>query len=98
MLEISSEASEAIRGILDSDGVPDGAAFRISAQPSPESNSESGLAIAITEEEPPDDQVVEAEDVKVRVEPVAAAMLNDKQLNATVAGGEVQFSLSDQGG
>ncbi len=96
MLEISNEASDAIRGILASDEVPDGAAFRISAQQSTESDAQSGFAIAITEEKPPDDKVVESENVEVRLEPLAADMLDDKQLDATVADGEVQFRLSDQ--
>jgi Fe-S cluster assembly iron-binding protein IscA len=94
MLEISSQAEEAIRGILASEGVPDGATFRISAQQSPE--AESSLAVSITEEAPPEDQVVEGEDVEVRLEPAAAEILDDKQLDASVADGEVQFSLSPQ--
>jgi Fe-S cluster assembly iron-binding protein IscA len=94
MLEISSQAEEAIRGILASEGVPDGATFRISAQQSPE--AESSLAVSIVDEAPPEDQVVAGEDVEVRLEPAAAEILDDKQLDATVADGEVQFSLSAQ--
>lgn len=94
MLEISSQAEEAIRGILASEGVPDGASFRISAQQG--ADAESGLAVSIVEEAPPEDQVVEGEDVAVRLEPTAAEMLDDKQLEATVADGQVQFSLSAQ--
>jgi iron-sulfur cluster assembly protein len=94
MLEISSQAEEAIRGILASEGVPEGAVFRISAQQNPE--AESGLAVSITEEAPPEDQVVEGDDVVVRLEPAAAEMLDDKQLDASVADGQVQFSLSAQ--
>jgi len=94
MLEISSQAEEAIRGILASEGVPDGAAFRISAPQGPE--AESGLAVSIVEEAPPEDQVVEGEDVEVRLEPAAAEMLDDKQLDASIADDQVQFSLSAQ--
>jgi Fe-S cluster assembly iron-binding protein IscA len=94
MLEISSQAEEAIRGILASEGVPDGASFRISAQQG--ADAESGLAVSIVEEAPPEDQVVEGEEVEVRLEPTAAEMLDDKQLEATVADGQVQFSLSAQ--
>ncbi len=96
MLELSNQAEEAIRGILASDGVPDDAALRISAQQSPEAGADTGLAIAITDEAPPEDQVVEGEDIAVRVEPTAAEMLDDKELDATVADGQVQFSLSAQ--
>jgi Fe-S cluster assembly iron-binding protein IscA len=94
MLEISSQAEEAIRGILASEGVPDGASFRISAQQG--DDAESGLAVSIVEDAPPEDQVVEGDEVEVRLEPTAAEMLDDKQLEATVADGQVQFSLSAQ--
>lgn len=96
MLEISSQAEEAIRGILASEGVPDGAAFRISAAASPGADTETGFAVSITEEAPPEDQVVEGEDVEVRVEPLAAEMLDDKELDASIADGQVQFSLSER--
>lgn len=96
MLEISSQAEEAIRDILASEGVPEGAAFRISSQRSSGSDADSDLAVAITESAEPEDQIVEGEDVEIRVEPVAAEMLEDKQLDATVSDGQVQFSVSDQ--
>lgn len=96
MLTITNEAEEAIRGILASDGIPDGASFRISAQ-GPDADAESGLAVSVTEEEPPEDQVIQGDEVEVRLEPTAAEMLDDKQLEATVADGQVQFSLSGQG-
>jgi Fe-S cluster assembly iron-binding protein IscA len=96
MLEISSEAAEAIRGILASDGVPDGAALRISAEPGPEPDASSGFAVTVMESPLPDDQVVASEDVEVCIEPVAAEMLDDQQLDASVSDGKVQFSLSDQ--
>jgi Fe-S cluster assembly iron-binding protein IscA len=100
MLELSNQAEEAIRGILASDGVPDGAAFRISAQQSNGTDSDTGtaLAVSVVEEAPAEDQVVEGEDVEVRLAPVAAEMLDDKELDATVADGQVQFSLNAQDG
>lgn len=96
MLEITTQASEAIRGILDSDGVPEGAAFRISSEQQPGAEAQSGFAVSITDSPPPEDQVVEAEDVEVRLEPVAAEMLDDKQLDASIDDGQVQFSLNEQ--
>ncbi len=98
MLELSTQAEEAIRGILASDGVPEGAAFRISSQGEAEGDEASGLSVAITETAPEEDQVVEGEDVEVRLEPTAAEILDDKQLDASVADGQVQFSLSAQPG
>ena len=96
MLEISSEAEEAIRDILASEGIPEGAAFRISAEPSPEIEDKGGFAVTVMESPLPEDQVVAGEDVEVCVEPIAAELLDDKQLDASVSEGKVQFSLSDQ--
>lgn len=96
MLEISSEAAEAIRGILASDDVPDGAAFRISAEPAPAPDREGGFAVTVIESPLPEDQVVVGVEVEVCVEEVAAELLDHKQLDASVSEGKVQFSLSDQ--
>jgi Fe-S cluster assembly iron-binding protein IscA len=96
VLEISSDAAEAIRGILASDRVPDGAAFRISAEPGPGPDDADGFAVTVLESPPPEDQIVVAEDVEVCVEPAVAEILDDKQLDASVADGKIQFSLSDQ--
>jgi len=102
MLELTDQAEEAIRGILASDGVSDGAAFRITAQQGADgaggSDGGTALAVSIVDDAPAEDQVVEGEEVEVRLDQPAAEMLDDKQLDATVADGQVQFSLSAQGG
>ena len=90
MLTITPRASEAIRGVLAAEGVPPGSILRISAQPN------ANLAVAVTESPQPDDQIVEGDDAEVCVEPVAAQMLEDKELDATVVGGQVSFSIADQ--
>jgi Fe-S cluster assembly iron-binding protein IscA len=90
MMTITPQASQAIRGILDSDNVPDGAVLRISSQ------EDAGLAVSITGSKPPEDQVVQGEDVEVCVEPAAAEVLDDKELDASVDGGEVSFMIGAQ--
>jgi Fe-S cluster assembly iron-binding protein IscA len=97
MLAMTTDAEEAIRGILESENVPDGAVFRISAQEAAGPEPQSQFAVSITDSPPAEDQVVEGEDVEIRVEPIAAEMLDDKQLDASVEGEQVNFSLSDQG-
>jgi Fe-S cluster assembly iron-binding protein IscA len=91
MLTITPQASEAIRGVLASENVPEGSVLRISPQP------EAGLVVSVTDSPQPDDQIVEGDEVEVCVEPTAAQMLEDKELDATVAEGEVSFSISQQG-
>jgi hypothetical protein len=52
----------------------------------------------VTDAPPPEDQIVEGDQVEVSVEPSAAVMLDDKELDATVVGGQVNFSIGDQAG
>ncbi len=96
MLTITPEASNAIRGILDASDVPDGSMFRISPQPQDGSTPGSGLTVSVIEEAPPDDKIVEGDEVAVAVEPSAAAILEDKELDATIVGDQVNFSIGEQ--
>lgn len=90
MLTITPQASEAIRQVLAAEDSPDRAVFRISPQP------DAGLVVSITDSPEPEDQVVEGDDVEVCVEPTAAEMLDDKELDATVVEGQVNFSIAEQ--
>jgi iron-sulfur cluster assembly protein len=98
VLTITPEASEAIRGILAASDAPDGSMFRIAPQAEDGTAPGPGLMLSVIESPPPDDQIVEGEEVSVSVEPSAAAMLDDKQLEASVVGEEVNFSIADQTG
>jgi Fe-S cluster assembly iron-binding protein IscA len=95
VLAITTEASEAIKGVLAADDVPDGAMLRISPQPQSESAA-VGLVVEVTESPPPNDQVIESNGVEVCLEPTAAEMLDDKELDATLVDGKVNLSIGDQ--
>jgi iron-sulfur cluster assembly protein len=97
VLTITPEASQAIRGILDLSDAPDGSMFRIAPQGEDGTGPGSGLAISVTDGPAPNDEIVEGEEVEVCVEPTAAAILEDKQLEATVIGEQVSFSIGEQG-
>jgi iron-sulfur cluster assembly protein len=96
VLTISPEASHAIRGILDASDVPDGSMFRISPQQPDGAAPETSLVVSVIDTPPPEDQIVEGDQVAVCVEPTAAEMLDDKQLDATVVGDQVNFSIAGQ--
>jgi iron-sulfur cluster assembly protein len=96
MLTITPEASQAIRGILAASDAPDGSMFRIATQGQDGPAPGPSLTISVTDAPPPDDQIVEGEEVAVSVEPTAAVMLDDKALDATVVGEEVSFSIGEQ--
>jgi iron-sulfur cluster assembly protein len=96
VLTITPEASEAIRGLLDASEAPDGSMFRIAAQGSDGTEPGPTLAISVIDEPPPEDQIVEGEQVAICVEPGAAMMLDDKELDATVVGEQINFSIGEQ--
>jgi len=98
VLTITPTASHAIRGILDASDAPDGSMLRISAQGQDGNAPGAALMLSVTDAPPPDDQIVEGEGVAVCVEPSAAVVLDDKQLNAAVEGEEINFSISEQTG
>ena len=92
MLAISETAAEAIRGLVAAAGVPDSAGLRITAPPTGEASFE--LSVAGTPAE--DDEVVEKEGAQVFLEPSAAALLEDKRLEAQVEAGQVTFAIAKQ--
>ena len=89
MLAITSQASEAIRGILDDESVPDGTIVRIAS-------AEEGLQLALVDGPEPDDEVVATEGAALAIEAATAALLDDKLLDAEMQDEEVTFSLTDQ--
>jgi iron-sulfur cluster assembly protein len=97
VLTISPEASHAIRGILEASDVPDGSMLRISPQQPDGASAGASLVVSVIDTPPPDDQVVEGEEeVAVAVDPTAAVLLDDKQLDATVVGDQINFSIAEQ--
>lgn len=96
MLTITPEASHAIRGILDASDAPDGSMFRISPQQEDGAAQGPSLIVSVTDDPPADDQIVEAEEIAVAVEPTAAVMLDDKKLDATVVDGQINFRIAEQ--
>jgi len=98
MLLVTEEAASAIDGILASRKVPGEAGVRITAEVAASGSgngvpqTELRFAVAMTPQ--PNDQVLQH--AAVFLEPEAAALLDDKVLDADVAGPEVTFDLRDQ--
>lgn len=96
MLTITSEASQAIRGILAASDAPDGSMFRIAPQGQDGPGPDPSLTISVIDAPQTTDQIIEGEQVAVCVEPTAAVMLDDKELDADVVGEQVNFSIGEQ--
>ncbi|MGH3029365.1 MAG: HesB/IscA family protein [Gaiellaceae bacterium] len=95
MLTLTSNAAEAVKTIAEaSPELPNDSGLRIQAEPTGEGQVSFELAMVESPDE--GDQVIEEAGARVFVEPEAALILEDKILDATVAGDRVQFGLSEQ--
>ena len=94
MLTITDRAAEAIKGIVASPEVPEGAGLRIAAPP--RAQPEGALEVSVAALPAEADEVVEESGAHVFLEPVAAEALNDKVLDAEVEGSEVRFAVGEQ--
>jgi len=97
MLAVTQEAASAIDGILARPELPDEAGVRITTEigVAEEGAPRTELRLAVVEQPDASDQVLD--DAPVFLEPEAAALLEDKVLDADVAGDEVHFNLKEQG-
>jgi iron-sulfur cluster assembly protein len=92
MLTLAPSAVEAVDSLLHRPEVPDDAGLRIS------SAGESRLTLEIAPEPAPGDQVIEEGGARVFVEPEAAPMLENVELEARTQGDQVAFGLTPQAG
>jgi iron-sulfur cluster assembly protein len=95
MLQLSANATTAIRGLMDRPERPDISGLRIAGDQ--EGSGQLSVSTAGMPEE--GDQVVENRGARVFLEPDVAPLLDDKVLDATVdEQGRVAFSLGSQPG
>jgi iron-sulfur cluster assembly protein len=95
VLTITHEAAEAIDTVVHSaPDAPETAGLRIARGVAPD--GQEGLALSVTGGPAPDDAVVEAEGTPVFLDQEAAAILDDKVLDANVEDGQIGFMVRDQ--
>ncbi|MDR7300122.1 HesB/YadR/YfhF-family protein [Haloactinomyces albus] len=80
MLTISEDAAEVIKVVLSGNESPEGAGLRIATPESGDVNE--GLLASVVAEPEGNDQVVEAEGVRVFLDQQAVSVLGDKTLDA----------------
>jgi Fe-S cluster assembly iron-binding protein IscA len=95
MLTVTPAAAAAISSLLESPEVPDGACVRLTQGLAPSGEATIGLTVAPDPEEG-DAVVPAAEDVEVFVDPEAAPVLDDKELDVELEGERAFFSLHRQ--
>jgi Fe-S cluster assembly iron-binding protein IscA len=94
VLTLTNNASIEIRNLIDDPEVPEGCGVRIAPDPT---SGDLTLSMAVTPAE--DDQVIDDAGARVFLEPHAAALLEDKALDASTDGaGQVRFMIADLAG
>jgi Fe-S cluster assembly iron-binding protein IscA len=95
VLTFTHEAAEAIDAVVHAaPNAPDTAGLRIARGVAPD--GQEGLQLSVSEQPEPDDAVVEAEGTPVFLDSEAAAILDDKVLDARVDGEQIGFLLREQ--
>ncbi|GIH77477.1 Fe-S cluster assembly protein HesB [Planobispora longispora] len=89
MLTLTEKAVEAIRDLMVGENLPKEAGLRITPKP----GDESTLELSLTSVPHAGDQVIKKEDVRVFVDPDAAAALDDQTLDADVSPSGTRMSL-----
>jgi iron-sulfur cluster assembly protein len=93
MLTLTDQAVAAIRNLTTRPGLPAQTGLRIA----PGEADTGGLALSLADGPQAGDRVIEETDVQVFVQPDAAAVLEDKELDAQISeDGEVSFLLQPQ--
>ncbi|MGH2924314.1 MAG: HesB/IscA family protein [Solirubrobacterales bacterium] len=96
MLTITTEAADAIREVVEAAAVPGTGGMRISTAPVASNGSGPTLELSVASEPAPEDEVVDDEGAHVFVDPLAAAHLDGKVLDADYEpGGSVSFTLRE---
>lgn len=94
MLTLTENASAIVNEITSQPGLAETAGLRITSDASPE----PAFAVSAAQQPEPGDQVVEQGGATVYLDPSAAALLDDKILDAAVdPAGKVEFALAHQG-
>ena len=93
MLTVTDDAVTAIDGILATRDLPDEAGVRVTAEFNPGSGDTAGpeLQLQVVEAPQPGDQIVDG--ASVYLEPEAAALLDQRTLDAEKSGETLRFAL-----
>jgi iron-sulfur cluster assembly protein len=96
VLAITEDAAAAIRGIVDSAGVPEGAGLRITQEVNTEVEGKprTDLRLSVVAGPQEGDEVLAEE--RIFIDPEAAVLLENRLLDAEVVDDEVRFSLDVQ--
>ena len=94
MLTLTDSAKDAVRQMVDQQNAPEGSGVRIAASAS--NGAEGTLSLDLATEPSVGDTVVEDEGARVFLDEAAAAVLDDKVLDATEHDDHVHLTVYDR--
>jgi len=97
MLAVTESAATAIGGIISSRDLPDGAGVRLARDMAGADGEagDGGIRLDLVTAPESGDEVLD--EAQVFIEPETARLLDDKLLDAEVAGDQVRFAVKEQG-
>jgi iron-sulfur cluster assembly protein len=94
LLALTDEAVEAVKNIVSSsDEASETGGLRLSAE---RAGAQTSLQLSVVTLPAEDDEVIQEEGARVFLEPEAAALLDDKVLDASIEQDRVEFTIADQ--
>jgi Fe-S cluster assembly iron-binding protein IscA len=97
LLTLTDTAVGVIHDLTNQPGLPDNVGLRIAPQPDAENGTGPAFALSLSQGPGAGDEVIEAADTRVYLEPEVAQQLQDKVLDARIdEQGEVAFLVSPQ--
>jgi len=93
LLALTDSAVQAVKDIVSSsDQIPETAGLRLVAE---RAGTQANLQVSVVPLPAEDDEVIEEQGARVFLEPDAAALLDDKVLDASVEQNQVAFMIAD---
>jgi Fe-S cluster assembly iron-binding protein IscA len=96
MLELTDQARDAIKGIIEDAEVGQDGGLRITSESN--GDGEGGLEFSVADSAEAGDETVSSGGANVFLDPSAAAELADKKLDVEAHGDHFHFSLEEQDG
>jgi iron-sulfur cluster assembly protein len=96
MLALTTEAQEAIEGLLSASSTPPSAGVRIAPPADAGAPGSGELQITVAKVPAEADQVIDAHGARVFVDEAAVEFLDDKILDANISGNEIRFAIAEQ--
>jgi iron-sulfur cluster assembly protein len=94
LLALTDDAVEAVKNIISSsDEASETGGLRLSAE---RAGAQTSLQLSVVTLPAEDDEVIQEEGARVFLEPEAAALLDDKVLDASIEQDRVEFTIADQ--